>query len=253
MNTGLGSRPTISDLLMVTLGPLVGYFAAFTYHREYAVAFGIPPDLISINPSSLLVAAYGIWNFIVLIGLFIAAVYLVGGPVQNPIDARLRRAAILINFLIPLWILYENLASRIVVLIAVAVILHNEFLRPLWKFREVGGYVQKLQLADQEEGVLAKVSAQFPVPFRLLVLTFTVVYLSSAAGRNKALHTDRFLVLADRPDFIVPAISSDNLVAVRIDRRMKKILPEIVVITREPGKPLVLRWEEIGRLTPVGD
>jgi hypothetical protein len=60
-------------------------------------------------------------------------------------------------------------------------------------------------------------------------------------------------VLADRPDFIVPALSLDQLVAVRIDRKAKKILPEIVVLTREPGKPLVLQWEEIGNLTPVHD
>jgi hypothetical protein len=117
----------------------------------------------------------------------------------------------------------------------------------------VKGYFQKLQLAEEEKGIFDKVVARFPVPAGLFVLAFLVVTFSGVAGRNKALRTERFLVLADRPDFIVPALSSDNLIGVRIDRKMKKILPEIVVITREPGKSLVLRWEEIGKLTPVGD
>jgi hypothetical protein len=238
---------------MITLLTFVGYFAAFAYHREYAVAFGIPPDLISINPSSLLVAAYDIWNFLFSLGLFIAVFYMIIGQTKSALDVRLRRIGVLSLPFATLWNIYEDRTSRIIGLLVAAFILYSEFLRPLWKYRDLKGYLQKLQHAEEEKGFFDKVVAQFPGPAFLALLALTVVTLSGVAGRNKALHTDRFLVLADRPDFIVPALSSDSLVAVRIDRKMKKILPEIVVITREPGKPLNLRWEQIGRLTPVGD
>jgi hypothetical protein len=254
MNTGPSPRPTISDLLAVTLITLVGYFAAFVYYREYAVALGIPPDLISINPSSLLVAAYDIWIFILYLGLAIGVVYLTYRQLRTPLAAKLRIVALLLlPFAIP-WILYENRTIRITGIFAATLLLYSEFLRPLWKHREVKGYFQKLKAdADDEKRIFDKVAAQFTVPVRLFLLAFAVVLSSSAAGRIKALHTHRFLVLDDRPDFIVPALSLDQLVAVRIDRKVKKILPEVVIITREPGKPLVLRWEEIGNLTPVRD
>ncbi len=254
MNTGQAFRFTISELLVLPFVTLVGYFAAFVYYRDYAVALGIPPDLISINPSSLLVAAYDIWTFTLLLGLAVGIIYVTYGQHRTPLAARLRRIALLSLPLAIVWILYENWTARIVWSFVVALIVYDDFLQPLWKYPEVKGYLQKLKVAaDEEKRTFDKVAASFAVPIGLILLAFVVVLSSAAAGRIKALHTHRFLVWADRPDFIVPALSLDQLVAVRIDRKMRKILPEVVVITREPGKPLVLRWEEIGKLTPVRD
>jgi hypothetical protein len=253
MNTGPALRSTITDLLVITLVTLVGYFAAFVYYREYAVALGIPPDLISINPSSLLVAAYDIWIFILYLSLAIGFVYLTYSQYRTPLAVRLGTIALLILPLAIVWVLYDSLTVRIGWILVVALGVYYEFLQPLWKYREVKGYLQKLKLADEQKRTFDKVAARFPVPVWLIVLLFALVLSSATAGRIKALHTHRFLVLADRPDFIVPALSLDQLVAVRIDRKAKKILPEIVVLTREPGKPLVLQWEEIGNLTPVHD
>lgn len=148
--TGPTFRPSVSDLLLVTLSTLVGYFTAFSYHREYAMAFGIPPDLISFNPSSLLVAAYNIWVFILSVGVFLIWVYLAGGQPKTPFDARAQRLAPAFLYIVIALNLYEGRTVRNSAILVAVLILYYEFVRPLLKYRHVKGYAQKLRKADEE-------------------------------------------------------------------------------------------------------
>lgn len=249
--TGPTFRPSISDLLPVTLGTLVGYISAFSYHREYTMAFGIPPDLISFNPGSLLVAAYNIWTFVLSSGAFIVGMYLIIGQPKTPFDARMQRI-MPITFFLAIWVgLYESPTIRRWAIILFFSMLYYEFVRPLLRYKNVKGYAQKLQKADEES--FFKREPQLRIPFLTLLLVVTVISLGGFAGRSVAHGMDKFLVLADRPNFIVPTLYADKLIAVRVDRKTRRLLPEIIVIVYEPGKPVALRWDKIGTLSLVSN
>lgn len=85
------------------------------------------------------------------------------------------------------------------------------------------------------------------------MLAMLIIGMGGLAGRSVAHGTSRFLALVDRPDFIVPTLYTDKLIAVRVDRKKRRLLPEILVIIYEPGKPVALRWEEIGTLSLVSN
>src|SRR2546428_4593686 len=91
MNNGPALRTTISDVLLITFASLFGYVAAFNYHREYVVVFGIPPELIAFDTSSFLVAANNIWTFTFAIGFIAWAMYVIGGRPKTAFQTKQRR------------------------------------------------------------------------------------------------------------------------------------------------------------------
>lgn len=246
------ARPTLSNGMLLVLIPLFGYLAAFAYNRAYVQVFGIPPELISFDVNTLIVTGGNVWDIISSVGLSIALVWLLGRQQpRNPLVYRLSLVMPSVTFALLFEQLRYPLWARFFVYLFVAIFVYFDLLDPLVKYRHVTGYLNKLQTADDSKDNLIVVENKYFVPVQIAILVFVLLFFSGAAGRRNALDMHRFLVLPDHPDMIVPAVYTDKVIAVRVDRKSRKVLPEIVVITRESGKPLVLRWEEVGTLSPA--
>lgn len=244
----------------LTIGAIAGfttlgaYLTAFMYELGFTSRFGIPRQFITLDWTSVLIAAVAVLGILVFILLSVNFVYMFSFLFEGAARTALIRTVAMIVFMAPLFLLASGwlwwLTGALPVLWALL-----EFGYPYIAYRGKGTYLQRLELS-QQHGSYSAPSLLDKLPrnlFLLLLLLAWVIWLANSAGMSKASHQREFLVVNTSPEAVVLRPYHDHLVCAYFDRETKEISREYFILKSAGDPSTILTPEKVGPLHIMKD
>jgi hypothetical protein len=252
------ARP--SDGVLVSALTVTAYLMAFAHKAGTALAFGIPFELIDLQLIPTLLAT--LLPLAVLLGVFIFAAdplfALLSAPKADghPAVKAIRPPLGTLLILYALWLMGGSAIPPAVFWSAVpALVIFGvlPLVKPLFMYRDVPGYIEKLRAYYKAEGerqapLNRVLFGSFGWVTHLSVLTLVLAVLSFGFGYARAKGQQVFFVTNQHPETVVLQIYGDRVIAaefLRPEKRVKRVYHILKVDTAG----LVLRQETIGPLS----
>jgi len=240
--------------IIVAASPVIGYGLAFLYELGFCVVFKIPKEFITLNLTTVFVAAGSLLGIVWLLYWF-AEIFLMLIPRKHPLFRELilllTVLLLLLGFLILWWGLWERVIS--VALFPLSFILML-FVFPLITQRGKGSYIDKLQAQRKHELETPMVIFDSAVRFLgrrislFIIVVIVLLLFSYSAGDAKALKQDKFLVPSTYPQSVVLRIYGENMICAPFDAEDKKIETKFFVIRMTDEPRPTLQLQKVGPL-----
>ena len=246
-------RSWLTESVLLAAIPVMAYVLAFGYEYGYSLAYGFPPELISIDLNRVFAAGAVFLSWVLLVLLLTTGV-LALLPSEHPLAPAVAQVVPLVLAYLVFIIYYgrfDNVA-RVFGLPLVGYLVYK-FLVPLLAQRGVPGYVQRYRAHEQirqTRGTFFRAILRTfgPTPGIVLVYFVIAVTLSTTFGWRFATERAYYFVVPGPPERIVLRIYGDSIVLARLDRPTQQILRDYTVL-RRTAEAITLREERIGPLT----
>jgi hypothetical protein len=244
-----------SDQPGLTIGVIAGfttlaaYLTAFMYEWGFTSRFGIPWQFITLDWTTVLIAAVVVLSVLWLIFSGVSFVYGFSSLFKGAVRTALMRTLAVAVLVTPLFLLVSG--WRWWLLGAVLLLwVFLEFVYPYIAYRGKGTYVQRLELS-QRQGIYYAPNLLDRLPknlFLLLILLAWVIWLANSIGMSTASHQTEFLVVNTSPEAVVLRPYHDHLVCAYFDRETKEVSSEYFILKTAGDPQTTLTPEDVGPL-----
>lgn len=253
-------------LVLVLSG--AAYLLAYAYESSFCNHFGIPPELISTNITTLLIWATGTLVVTTYAYLYAELFHMAWSALPQRLRPNLhdpiwRRnlVSLLASGLAAFYILSVSsgpLMPRLLFALGFIVVGAMGLWVPLIAYRGKGTYRAKLEAYEKAEDELITFSDRVvrkwgrgsPVTIALLAFAmFLLAFLfSSWAGSHRARRQEEFFVIPGSPEVVVLRIYGDKIICAPFNKDSKSIDGTLVIYSLSKNAPLALKRETIGPL-----
>ena len=246
--------------IIVAAIPVIGYGLAFLYEVGFCSAFKIPKEFITLNLTTVFVAAGSLLGVVFVLYWFAEFILMLLSMRKSPLFRELRSFLIILllslGFVIVWWGLWERVFFIAFILLWFAFLL---FVSPLITQRDKRSYIEKLQAQrkrDLETPVVILDSLVRLLGRGAFIIIFVVILLlvfSYAIGEAEALNQDEFLVPSTYPQAVVLRIYGENMICAPFDREQKEIQKSFFIIRMTDEPRPMLQLQKIGPLRAKGE
>jgi hypothetical protein len=229
-----------------TLG---GYLTAFMHEWGFTSHFEIPRQFITLDWTTVLIAAAAVLAVLVFIFLCVNFVYGFSFLFEGAVRGALFRTIAVVVLATPLFLLASGwrwwFTGALPLLWA-----FREFVYPYIAYRGKGTYAQRLELS-QQEGVYSAPNLLDRLPrnlFLLLILLAWLAWLAHSIGMYGAVHKTEFLVVNTTPEAVVLRPYHDHLLCAYFNRETREIDESYFVLKTASDSGTTLTREEVGPL-----
>lgn len=255
-------KPTsrwITEGLIITASPIVGYMLSFLYEMGFAGVFKIPSQFITISLTNFFVATGSLFMIALLLFQLSNLAFVVFSGLStsdSPVYRRLVRLSP--GLLFSMVLLLLTVGTRSSVWISVvgvsAIFIFFEFVFPCITQRDKVTYLEKLKAQDQldrqREDLLDYISQRAGRPV-ITIVTFLglIACLYYFAGYTTALKQSEFLVADTSPERVVLRIYGDKMICAPFDRTTGTVEKNFVILKMAEDPSMALHLEKIGPLS----
>jgi len=251
-STPTPNRDRVGLALIVALAPAAGYGVAYAHEFGYLVVFRVPPEFISLQLSTVLIAtaSLGLVGFFVFYAIDFYYGFRGPGPV-GPIEATLLRASPYLILVIVLYVIaVRDLTSALLITGLGAFYLLLYFGWPL--FMKGGTYRDRLSRSNapgRRPTMMSSVvgyTGRFPVIVGFAL--FAVAVSAFVVGELEASLQQDYLVPTSQPSFVVVRSYGDTVILAGFDDRHHHLNGRLWMT--KVGDPAIARleWRTVGRL-----
>jgi hypothetical protein len=257
----------LSETLIIAAVPALAYLLTFALKSGYLSFFHIPSDYVTFSVAEILIASAALVAFVGTAFMLSNFVYTIWAVLPKPIRARPVRTR-LRNLLIDalafgvVYLLFPDLRSIYLVAVfavLLAALAAVQFLLPLWRYREAGSYLGKLEEADasmqradaEVETLVDRLLRSVDLKLvQVLFLVFALVYLAWGVGRYRAIYQESYYVVDTTPETVVLQTTANYVICAPFDRASQEIEPAFQILKNGEDPSLVFRLEKVGPLAP---
>lgn len=254
-------RSWLSESIIATAVPLMGYVLAFCYQSGYAGYFNIPREIISISMPQILLSTTGL----VLYGyslLWLSEIIFSSIPINARRDPIIRRTARLAPVTLLLFVSLNMYGLQsiewIIFLIILIIQLFWEFVVPQLVQTRTKPYIEKLtaEWEDRDRkrnlGIIASLEGivGFNITRYFLALVL-IMYIASSWGGNHAIHCTNFYVDTSRTNTVILAIYDSRCVSSTYNPTNHSVSSDITITELSAACPLNIKKERIGPLSVI--
>lgn len=249
----------LTEGVVISAIPLLGYAITFTYEMGYASYFSIPVKLINIDiPSVILSTFYVVLTLIIL--FIIGRSYLTLLNRENIIHRSLFKLFPVMMAFITLLIIYNrNWEKWIGISVMLVIYILLEFAFPLLTQRKIQGYKNKLTEQEKLEENFNKKSKQAISRYiidkiglsslGIIVVIFFAIFISFASGENHAIKKEDFLIINNgNSELSVLQIYGDKLIASPLNKGNKEVEKSFYIYEVNEVSNVELKLEKVGPL-----
>lgn len=242
--------------MLVALATGLSYAVAYAYNAGFASFFDLPPFLISPTVGTILQAAAAVGAVLLSFWNIAAGVWTFAPRGNTALARAIRRFLVVVLFV---GLFYAPIRDINGIWILAAIILgfyaFFSFIFPLITQRKIAGYENKLlgqEKIEHDAGghSLNAYMARAMSERELFVgaMCILLVYFSYLVGVGAAVRKEDFLVLDDRPGFVVAALDEELLVLAGYDTVTRKLTGNYQVERLAENRPWMLKSMHIGKL-----
>jgi hypothetical protein len=256
-------KPTsrwITEGLIITASPIVGYMLSFVYEMGFAGVFKIPPQLITISLTTFFVATGSLFMIALLLFQLSSLGFVVFSDLStsdSPVYRRFVRLSPGFLFSVVLLLLTAGTHSSawIGVVGVWAIFIFLEFVFPCITQRDKVTYLEKLKAQDRLDrrrgDLLDYIAQRIGRPFiTIMIFLGLITYLYYFAGYTTALKQSEFLVTDTSPERVVLRIYGDKMICAPFDRITRTVEKNFVILKMSEDPNVALHLEKIGPLSP---
>ena len=210
----------LTEGVLITLVPLLGYTIAFAYQSGIALYYGVPLELVKISLPQILIAVTSLVAIAMVLFMLSDAIYQLfpEGVIQNIIIRRILMYSPLFLLLAVFLCLFDRHWKEwgwIVLIILVGV--YDDFLRPLILQRSKPTYIAKIQaqwdVDSQSRYLISVVFRKYGTSnTRLIMFLVLLVTLSYSVGRSAAMRQTTFYIDEANTNTVLLACYDDTLI-----------------------------------------
>jgi hypothetical protein len=248
----------LTEGVILAAAPVFGYLLVFAYEAGFCSIFGIPPEFISLNTVTVIIAALGIAvTFALLFALSTFETTVLGyfykripflflSALRKTVSTLLIGGMILYMIKAPTkhW-LFLFLLVLVNFIVGIAV--------PYITIRRQEGHCNVSKIYERNIKENAKTFENYlrqsVVMTIILVLMFiALLFLSFSTGQIKAKSQDKFLIVHSVPETVVLRIYGDNLICAPFERGRKQVTRSFVIRKMGDNPDIILNVEMVGPL-----
>lgn len=220
----------VTDGVIVGFITVIGYLCAGTYEASYAKYYGIPVELIELKVTKIIQICFLV--FVNFIGVY---TYFTFFSNKNESNAKkiIKIEILYLIMLIPTfgysygiynWVYWlDRSLSFIMFVLAAHFIFFMYILYIKTKIRLIFRKRKGLETEKEDINNYEKIKNTLSVMWVVLISIFFVILISSTLGEGTGMRKINYLVLKDKPDYIVLAIYGNNVVCGDYDTNTKII------------------------------
>jgi len=240
-----------SEIFSATVGlsviPVLFYFAAYLYVREYCAQYGIPTDFVSININTVLSVsvkvvptALFIMSFIFIFGR------MMGRNFSTNVALIVGLNVIFIACFFIVCQLYLEWIDRLKILVPVFLFMNYY----AWGFKFIRifatGIVKVKSGENAPELLLDSISNRFQFwQMGIISVLILSICLAPVIARLETINSDKIMFVAQKPNLVVVIKSEDFFVCKVIDLKKKVLTDSLVLIKIDDKSPLTLVAKEV--------
>lgn len=252
------SQPALAMGVVAGFTTIGAYLTAFTYEWGFTSHFGIPRQFITLDWTTVLIAAGAVAGVLSLAFMILEYLSWLVLPLSVPPTLKrsiVRWVLLSLAFVIPGAFWFTGLVSRVICIsCVVALFAFSEFVWPFITQGKTRGWLEKLKAQEALEAsqqTLITLLLRHAVAHAFLLLVLALLWIALTAysiGHFTASTQKQFLVVNTSPEAVVLREYHDQLICAYFDRETKQISGTYFVLKTAGGPEVTLAPEEVGPL-----
>jgi hypothetical protein len=248
----------LSEAIIIAVTSASAYYFSYTYEKSFLSYFGIPPQFISIDITTMLSFGAIVFGALVLTFPALNMFTILLSSTKNEHIVRLVRPYWMFLFLILVHLYFfrfDKWTLLITYIVVCFFFAFFDFIFPLITQRDKKTYAEKLRAQEETESHFRSLPQEVAIRYgretATMVMLLAIGYVvSSNAGLAEAMRQKDFLFTNTQPQFVVIRIYSDRLICAQYDDMKNEILQKFSVIKLGENTP-ILSLKSVGPLHPA--
>lgn len=204
--------------------PALGYWVAFVYELGYFNYFDLPRDFIEIALNSILLNSLSVVSGLVLFIIVFDFIRRAMSGVTEALKFTLYKLLFVYFLVFGFGLVFDRPINEIQILLLILAgpIIFKEILWPLWSYRDIQGFGNKISAAKKKDfefdsatdKIVEKTGA---APFLVLIFLYLISIFSYLAGGYQAKKQEYFLTSEAKPSYVLIRKYADSWLALKVD------------------------------------